>query len=52
MDENVLQASGLAKEWVACSFLAERAPGLGHGSTLLAGDVAGCIMVCTCSPTI
>jgi len=45
MDENVLQASGLAKEWVACSFLAARAPGRGHGSALLAGDVAGGIMV-------
>ena len=45
MDENVLQASGLAKEWVACSFLATRAPGRGHGSALLAGDVAGGIMV-------
>ena len=45
MDENVLQASGLAKEWVACAFLAARAPGRGHGSALLAGDVAGGIMV-------
>ena len=44
-DENVLQASGLAKEWVACSFLAARAPGRGHGSALLAGDVAEGIMV-------
>jgi phosphotransferase family enzyme len=45
MDENVLQASGLAKEWVACAFLAARAPSRGHGSALLAGDVAGGIMV-------
>jgi hypothetical protein len=37
-DENVLQASGLAKEWVACALLATRGPG--HGSALLAGDVA------------
>src|SRR5215510_11323501 len=43
--ENVLQASGLAKEWVACAFLAARAPGRGHGSALLAGDVANGIMV-------
>jgi hypothetical protein len=43
--ENVLQASGLVKEWVACAFLAARAPGRGHGSALLAGDVAGGIMV-------
>jgi len=43
--ENVLQASGLAKEWVACAFLASRAPGRGHGAALLAGDVAGGIMV-------
>jgi hypothetical protein len=44
-DQNVLQTSGLAKEWVACAFLAARAPGRGHGSALLAGDVAGGIMV-------
>jgi hypothetical protein len=44
-DENVLQASALAKEWVACAFLAARTPGRGHGSALLAGDVAGGIMV-------
>jgi hypothetical protein len=31
-NENVLQASALAKEWVACAFLATRAPGRGHGS--------------------
>jgi hypothetical protein len=37
--------SGLAKEWVACSFLAARAPGHGHGSALLAGNVAGGIVV-------
>jgi hypothetical protein len=45
MDENVLQASGLAREWVACAFLAACAPGRGHGSALLAGDVTGGIMV-------
>jgi phosphotransferase family enzyme len=45
MDENVLQTSGLAKEWVTCAFLAARAPGRAHGSALLAGDVAGGIMV-------
>jgi hypothetical protein len=42
---NVFQASGLAKEWVACAFLAGRAPGRGHGAALLAGDVANGIMV-------
>jgi hypothetical protein len=42
-DENVLQASGLAKEWVACALLAAR--GSGHGSALLAGDVDSGIMV-------
>jgi hypothetical protein len=42
---NVLQASGLAKEWVACAFIASRAPGRGHGAALLAGDVANGIMV-------
>jgi hypothetical protein len=44
-DDKLLQTSGLAKEWVACAFLAARAPGRGHGSALLAGDVAGGIMV-------
>src|SRR5215510_5305791 len=43
---NVLQASGLAKEWVACAFLASRAPNRGHGAALLAGDVTNGIMVC------
>ena len=42
-DENGLQTSGLAKEWVACALLAAR--GLSHGSALLAGDVASGIMV-------
>ena len=45
MDQNLLQTSGLAKEWGAGAFLAVRAPGRGHGSALLAGDVAGGIMV-------
>src|SRR5215831_1521979 len=39
----MLQASGLAKELVACALLATR--GSGHGSALLAGDVASGIMV-------
>jgi Phosphotransferase enzyme family len=43
--ENVLQTSGLAKEWVACALLAARAHGRGHGSALLAGDVVCGIMV-------
>jgi hypothetical protein len=43
--ETVLQTSGLAKEWVACAFLATRARGRDHGSALLAGDVARGIMV-------
>jgi hypothetical protein len=42
---NLLQASGLAKEWVACAFLAAHASGRGHGSTLLAGDVAKGVVV-------
>ena len=42
---NVLQSSGLVKEWVACAFLASRAPGRGHGAALLAGDVSNGIMV-------
>jgi Phosphotransferase enzyme family len=44
-DANVLETTGLAKEWVACALLAARAPGRGHGSELLAGDVANGIMV-------
>jgi hypothetical protein len=43
--ENVLQTSGLAKEWVACALLAAYAHDRGHGSTLLAGDVTSGIMV-------
>lgn len=43
--ENLFQTSGLAKEWVACAFLAARARGRGHGSALLAGDIARGIMV-------
>ena len=42
---NVLQVSGLAKEWVACAFLVARAPGRGHGAVLLAGDVASGVVV-------
>jgi hypothetical protein len=42
---NLLQASGLAKEWVACAFLAAHASGRGHGSALLAGDVAKGVVV-------
>ena len=42
---NVLEVSGLAKEWVACAFLVARAPGRGHGSALLAGDVASGVVV-------
>jgi hypothetical protein len=42
---NVLQASGLAKEWVACAVLAGRTPGRGHGAALLAGNVAEGVMV-------
>src|SRR5262249_34239141 len=42
---NVVEVSGLAKEWVACAFLASRAPSRGHGAALLAGDVSKGIMV-------
>lgn len=42
---NLLQASGLAKEWVACAFLATHASGRGHGSALLAGDLATGVVV-------
>jgi hypothetical protein len=42
---NLLQASGLAKEWVAGAFLAAHASGRGHGSALLAGDVATGVVV-------
>jgi hypothetical protein len=41
--ENVLETSGLVREWVAAAYIAARAPG--RGSALLAGDVARGIMV-------
>jgi hypothetical protein len=44
-DANVLEVSGLAKEWVACAFLVARVPGRGHGCALLAGDVASGVVV-------
>src|SRR5262249_43844043 len=44
-DENVFQTSGLAKEWVATALLAVRARDRGHGCMLLAGDVAGGILI-------
>jgi hypothetical protein len=44
-NENLLRVSGLAREWTACAFLAARASGRGHGSALLAGDVAGGVIV-------
>jgi len=42
---DLLQTSGLAKEWVACALLARRAPSRGHGAALLAGDITNGIMV-------
>jgi hypothetical protein len=44
-DAAALQTSAVGKEWVACAFLAAHAPGRGHGSALLAGDVTGGLMV-------
>jgi hypothetical protein len=43
--ENLLQISGLAREWVATAHLAARAPGRGHGCALLAGDVPSGLLV-------
>jgi hypothetical protein len=43
--ENVLQTSGFAKEWVARALLTARDPGRRHGSSLLAGDVVGGMMI-------
>jgi len=38
--EDALQSSGLVREWVATALVSARAPNRGHGSALLAGDVA------------
>jgi Phosphotransferase enzyme family len=43
--ENLLQTSGFAKEWVASALLTACAPGRRHGAYLLAGDVAGGVMI-------
>jgi Phosphotransferase enzyme family len=42
---DALAGSGLVREWVATAYLATRAPGGRHGSTLLAGDVSRGILV-------
>jgi hypothetical protein len=38
--DNLLETSGLAREWVAVAYIAARAPGRAHGATFLAGDRA------------
>jgi Phosphotransferase enzyme family len=43
--ENVLETSGLIKEWVATAYLAARAPSFRHGSLLLAGVVPHGILI-------
>jgi hypothetical protein len=43
--ENALETSGLVREWVAAAYIAARAPGRGHGSALLAGDVPRGIVI-------
>jgi hypothetical protein len=43
--ENALAASGLVREWVATAHISALAPGRGHGSALLAGDVETGILV-------
>ena len=40
------ESSGLVREWVATAYLASRAPGRGHGASLLTGDVAQGMVVC------
>jgi hypothetical protein len=43
--ENVLETSGLAREWAATAYLSVRAAGGEHGCALLAGDVEAGILV-------
>jgi hypothetical protein len=37
---DALENSGLVREWVAAAYIAARAPGRGHGSAFLSGDVS------------
>jgi hypothetical protein len=43
--ENVLETSGLVREWVATAYIAARAPGRGHGSAFLAGNVSRGLLI-------
>jgi hypothetical protein len=43
--EDLLQISGLAREWIATAYIAAHAPDLGHGGALLAGDVESGILI-------
>jgi hypothetical protein len=43
--ENVVEVSGLAREWVATAYVSARAAGREHGCALLAGDVEAGILV-------
>lgn len=43
--ENALETSGLVREWVATAYIGARAPGRGHGSALLAGDVSRGLLI-------
>jgi hypothetical protein len=43
--EDALETLGLVREWAATAYLAARVPGRGHGSPLLAGDVARGLLV-------
>ena len=43
--ENAVETSGLVREWVATAYIGARAPGRGHGSELLAGDVSRGLLI-------
>jgi hypothetical protein len=43
--DNALEDSGLVREWTATAYILARAPGRGHGATLLAGDVSHGLIV-------
>jgi hypothetical protein len=42
---DALENSGLVREWVTVAYIGARAPGRGHGSALLSGDVSRGLMI-------
>jgi Phosphotransferase enzyme family len=42
---DALENSGLVREWVAVAYIGARAPGRGHGSGFLSGDVSRGLMI-------